>query len=187
MTADTRKKYLWYVVYAVAGLLLLDRVAITPATRGWTAQGERIESLRKKVARGETFLARETITRNSWNSDLRNNLAADNATAENQAYQAMVRWAQDSGVVTNGLNPTWQNHEDGGYETFEVRATITGDQPSLGKYIYDLEVDPLPVNLEECEIVTRDNRGAQLTMTLRFTFARLAAATTATAGTRRAK
>ena len=170
MTADTRKKYLWYLVYAVVGLLGLDRVVITPATRGWIAQGERIDGLRKKVARGETFLARETLTRGSWNSDLRHNLAADNATAENQAYQAMVRWAQDAGVVTNGLNPSWQNHEDGGYETFEVRATVTGDQGQLGKYIYDLEVDPLPVNLEEYEIVTRDNHGAQLTMTLRFSF-----------------
>ena len=44
--------------------------------------------------------------------------------------------------------------------TFEFRATVTGDQATLGHFIYEMETDPIPVNLEECEIATRDAQGA---------------------------
>ena len=39
-----------------------------------------------------------------------------------------------------------------------------------------MESDKVPVNLDEFEISTRDDRGAQLTMTARFSFLRLNAA-----------
>jgi len=50
----------------------------------------------------------------------------------------------------------------------------TGSQAALSRFLYELESDSsVPVNLEECELTTRDARGSQLTLTARITFLRL--------------
>jgi hypothetical protein len=69
-------------------------------------------------------------------------------------------------------SPQWQDNSDNA-KTLEFRATATGTQASLGRFIYEMETDKIPVSLEEYEITTRDEHGAQLTMTARFTFLRL--------------
>ena len=175
MTSDQRKTVLKIAAMGIVGLFLLDRLVITPATQSWIDQSDRIAALNKKVTRGESLLERESSIRGRWSTMLRANLPNDNSVAEYNAYRAFGRWVAESGVISNSLTPQWQNHDDG-YETFELRVTATGDQISLGKFVYLLETDPLPVNLDECEIVTRDVHGSQLTMTMRCTFARLSAA-----------
>ncbi len=176
MRSEQRTALLKIAAGAVVGLFLLDRLVITPATQSWVDQGGRIDALNKKVTRGEALVERESNIRQRWQSMVRANLPADNSVAEDEAYRAFVRWVQASGVTIVSQNAQWQNHEDGNYETFELRVTATGDQVSLGKFVYALEADPLPVNLEESEITTRDAHGSLLNMTLRVTFARLATA-----------
>lgn len=167
-----RKTLLMVAAGAVLGLALLDYVVIEPAFQSWHEQGDRIDALSAKVDRGEKLLARETQTRARWAQMQRANLPADNAAAENIAYRAIGRWEADSGITPTSFNPQWQEHDEG-YDTYECRVAAVGNQASLAKFIYDLEVDPAPVSLEECEISTRDTHGSQLTMTARFSFIRL--------------
>ena len=101
---------------------------------------------------------------------LRANLPADGSAAEAAAFTAVSRWQGDSGVSVTSLTPQWQTREDEGYDAFEFRAAMTGDQVSLGRFLYELETDPMPCNLEECEISTRDAHGQQLNMAARFSF-----------------
>ncbi len=107
----------------------------------------------------------------------RANLADDNSTAGGDILNAVNRWKLASGIGLSNLVPQWQEHEDLGYDENECRVTATGDQKTLGQFLYELETDALPVNLEECEIATRDAKGQQLTLTARFSFARLTADT----------
>ncbi len=157
----------------VAGLFLLDYVVIEPAVSAWSAQSDRIAALQKKVDRGQTLLDREDRIRNVWAAMQRANLPADNSVAEAAAFTAMNHWKADSGIALTNLTPQWQTHEDEGYDAFECRAAGTGDQVSIGRFLFDLNTDALPCNLEECEISTRDAHGQQLTMTARFSFARV--------------
>ena len=157
----------------VAGLWLLDFVVIEPAIHGWDEQSDRIAALQKKVDRGQNLLDREDLIRNHWAAMLRANLPLDDSAAEASAFTDMNRWKADSGITLTSLTPTWQTHEDEGYDAFECRAAGTGDQVSIGHFLFDLGTDNLPCNLEECEISTRDAHGQQLTMTARFSFARV--------------
>ena len=68
-------------------------------------------------------------------------------------------------------------------ETARTRATrrleftisINGDQASIGRFIYEMENDSIPVSLEKCDITSHDTRGAQLTLAATFSFLRLPA------------
>lgn len=157
---------------AVVGMFLLDRVVITPAIANWHAQSERVALLREKVQRGEQTINREKSIRDRWAEMHRANLPKDVSTAENDVFKAVGRWARESQISFTSLTPQWQTHEDG-YQTLECRMSASGDQKTLGRFIHELETDPMPVSLEECEVTTRDPHGAQLTMTARFSFLRL--------------
>jgi Tfp pilus assembly protein PilO len=127
------------------------------------------------VQRGQQLMDREDSIRNKWKSMLQANLPDEVSLAESEAYQAFDRWATDGGISVQSLLPNWQDHTDEGYETLECRVTAVGNLASLGRFVYDLETDPIPVNLEECELAARDESGSQLTMTARITFLRLIA------------
>jgi len=174
MKASQRQSLLKIGAGAVVCLFLFDSFVITPAIARWHAQSERIAALQEKVDRGRKLLERENSIRGRWADMERANLPEDMSVAENQVFKAIGRWARDSQIAFTSLTPQWQSHDEG-FETLECRAAGTGDQASIGRFIYEMEVDHLPVNLEECEITARDPHGSQLALTARFTFLRLAA------------
>ena len=177
-----RQTLLWWAVYAVAGLWFLDTFVIEPAFHAWSEQGERIASLQKKVDNGRKLLEREKIIRGRWADMQRANLSDDDSVAGGDILNAVNRWKLSSGIGLSNLVPQWQEHEDLGYDENECRVTATGGQTEIGHFLYALETDPIPVDLEECEIATRDAKGQQLTLTARFSFARLAADTGSNVG-----
>ena len=168
-----RQTLLKLVAGSCIGLLLLNWLVIDPATHSWSEQSERIAALRTKVDKGRSLLDREDRIRNLWAAMLRANLPPDVSAAQAACETAISRWQGDSGITVPSLTPQWQTREDDGYDEFEYRIAATGDQVSLGRFIYDLATDPMPCNLEECEISTRDAHGQSLNMAARFSFVRV--------------
>ena len=173
MTANKREAILKILVGVVVGLFLLDRLVLSPAIAGWKAQGERLTALRQKVQRGRQLLSREKGLHERWREMQQANLPADSSNAENEVYKAMSRWTVDSRVSFTSLTQQWRQHEDDGYDTFECRATATGELAALGRLVYEIETDPLPARVEECEISARDAQGKVLGISLRFSFAHI--------------
>lgn len=172
MRSKNREALLKIAVAVVVGLFLLDRMLLSPAITRWKAQSDRITDLRQKVLRGRQLLDRERSIHARWAEMQRTDLPDDLSSAENDVFKAISRWARESRVGFTSLTPQWRTHEDG-YDTFECRASATGDQTSLGRLLYEIETDPLPAHIEESELTARDAQGKQLTLTVKFTFVRL--------------
>ena len=173
MRNNRRETFLKIGVGVVAGLFLLDRVIITPAFAGWREQGERLAALRKDVQRGRQLIEREQSLRGRWEEMQRTDMADDTSIAENDVLQAISRWTLDSHVNLTNLNLMPRRAGEEGCDTSECRVTATGDQAMLGRLLYEIETDPLPAHVEECELSARDAKGTSLTMTMRFSFVRL--------------
>jgi len=170
MKPEQRKTFLMIASAAVVGLFLLDRMVITPLSARWKEQGDRIADLQQKVQRGRQLLEREDQIRTRWADMVRADLPG-----ENEAYKAISRWAIDSQITFTSLVPQWQMQtRDQDYDLLECRATAEGNQATIGRIIYDLETDHIPVNLEECELSTRDGHGTQVTFAARFSFLKFA-------------
>jgi Tfp pilus assembly protein PilN len=173
MTSEQRLAWLKIAAAGSVGVLLLLQFVLTPVTQRWKAQNERIALLREQVERGQLLLDRETAIRDRWDSMLRNNLPADPSAAENELIKAIARWVGESRVALTSLTPLWRPH-DQGYQTLECRATATGSQSALSRFLYEMETDPMAVRLETAEITARDDKGRQLTLNARFTALQLA-------------
>ncbi len=172
MSAKRRETLLKIAVGAVVALFLLDRVVLSPAFAGWKAQSARLTALRQKVKNGRQLTEREKSLRARWDEMQRANLPSDRSSAENDVYKALSRWTAESRIAFTSLNPNWRDHDEG-YATFECRATAVGDQAALARLVYEIETDPLPARIEECELTARDAQGKQLSLALRFSFVRI--------------
>ena len=147
----------------------LCALVLSPGLAAWKAQGERLAALREKVERGRGLIEREKSLRARWDEMQRTDLAEDISTAESEVFKGIGRWGRESRVSFTSLTPQWRSHEEG-YDTFECRATATGEQQALGRLLYEIETDPLPARVEEVEFAARDNKGQQLGLTLKFSF-----------------
>jgi hypothetical protein len=171
MENKQREIYLKIGVAIVVGLFVLDRFILTPAIAHWKDQSENIATLRTKVQRGRQLIEREKSIRERWNEMIRTQLPEDRSVAEGEVYKAIGRWSLESRINFNNLVPIWTSHPEG-YDTFQCRVTAAGDQASLGHLVHEVEVDPLPARVEECELAARDAKGQQLNLTLKFSFIR---------------
>ena len=176
MQSKRRETILKITVGAALALLLLDQVVLTRVLAGWKAQSARLDTLRQKVQRGRQLLDREKTLRTRWDEMQQANLPSDVSDAENAVYQALARWTIDSRVSFTSLTQQWRGNDADGYDTFECRATATGDQAALGRLVYEIETDPLPARVEECEVSARDAQGKVLGLSLRFSFVHIAEA-----------
>ncbi len=173
MKPTQRQQLLKLAAFGLGGLWLLDVVVVEPAIHAWSEQSERIEALQKKVTRGDALLERADTIRGRWADMQRANLPADLSAASGSALGDLGRWTSTSEVSLASFDPQWQTHDAGDYDTYDCRASVSGSLVHLGRFIYELEVDAAPVNLEECEIATRDAHGQLLTMNARFSFIHL--------------
>ena len=181
MRSNRREALLKLAVMVVLGLFLLDKVVLSPLIAHWKEQGESIAMLREKVTRGRQLLEREDSIRGRWTQMNQSDLADDSSVAESEVFKGVARWASQSGINFTSLTPQPKTGQDG-YDTLECRATATGSLAAVRRLIYDLETDPLPARLEECEITARDAKGQQVTLTMRFSFVRLASTPASTHG-----
>lgn len=172
MPIENRQTLLKVLTGAAFGLLLLDKAILTPATNAWKEQSAKISDLEQKVRHDRQLLQRDQQLRTRWAEMQRTDLAPEISVAESDAFKGIARWARESRVSITSLTPSWRTSDDE-FDLYEVRAAITGTQASLGRFVYELEVDPLPVRLEDCEWTARDAKGQQLNGALRFTFIRL--------------
>lgn len=172
LSPEQRLTYLKIGAGACGALLFLNWFVITPAMSAWTAQSARIDALRQKLEKGQQLVQRETSIRGHWAQMQRESLPSEVSLAENQAFEGIGRWERDAGISFASLTPQWQDHDEG-YRTLNCRATATGTQAAIGRFLYDMQTDNLPVNLEEFDIASRDERGAILTLTCTFSFLQL--------------
>jgi hypothetical protein len=172
MRTKNRELILKMVVVAVVGLFLLDWMILSPLIAHWGEQTERITQLREKVARGRQLIERERAIRERWAEMAERDLPDNVSEADNEVFKGVSRWAAASRASFTSLAPNWRTHDEG-YETYECRATATGDQASLSRLLFEMERDNLPARVEEVEFTTRDKTGKQLLLTARFSFLRL--------------
>ncbi len=163
-----RSSLLKIVAIGMVALLVLDHLVFSPLLQRWKESSERIDQLRSTVARGRQLLEREDGIRRNWAQMLEKDLPADHSLGENNVMKAIARWVRESRVTCSALTPQWQTPEKE-FQLLEMRVSLTGDQGALFRFLYELEIDPLPVRLKTCEFSTRDDKGRQLMLNVTFT------------------
>ena len=171
MNIQNRQQFLIVLTVAVLALYFGDLLVFEPMVKWWKSREEKVVALRQQVNEGKTLIRREQIIRGEW-ADMRTNaLPNDSSLAEQQVLKSLADWAGDAGVNVSSETPQWQpdqgsENDPDNYSTLDCRVEASGDISTLSRFIYEIENDPMPLQLSSVELTASDDRGQQLTLGL---------------------
>jgi hypothetical protein len=159
---ENRQHVLAALAIAVVGLLLLDKLVITPLIAGWKERSLRIADLQKSITQGSALLARGETIRERWSNMQTNTL--QEASAERKILEAFQRWSEKSNISISSIQPNKRTEED--HISLECRANASGRVEALARFLYEIEHDPMALRVENLEITSRDESGRTLSLAL---------------------
>jgi Tfp pilus assembly protein PilO len=165
MKIENRQHVLLVVTLSLLGLYVANLLVYGPMVKWWDTRQAGIKELRQEVKDGKSLIRRETYIRSEWSNMRTNALPDDPSQAEQQLLKAFNGWAGDSGVNVSSVTPQWQNDQDD-YSTLDCRVEASGDLASLSRFIYEIESDPMALQLASIELTASDDKGQQLTLGL---------------------
>jgi len=175
MQIKNRQQLLIIVAGTAFALLLGDSLVFSPLVKLWRTRSERIVELRNKVKAGDELLRRDTSIQARWSQMQANTLTNNPSLAEEKLLAAFDQWSQDARISVNSITPQWKRDNDE-YQTLECRVDASGSVGALGRFLYNLEKDPMAVKIESLEITSRDKDGQQLSLGLQISGLVLSAA-----------
>lgn len=167
LTPENRQRVLVLAASLAVGLLVLDRLVLGPYLAAWRDRAERITALDMQVTRGEALLDRAEGLQDRWDRMRADALPSERSSAEEKVLQSAAAWAREARVNFTSLTPQWRQPEPA-YELFECRAAVNGNLSEIARFLYAIERDPTAVRVEELQIASDDDRGRQLSLSLRF-------------------
>lgn len=167
MQIKNRQQLLIIVAGVAFGLLLGDALVFSPLVKLWKTRATRIVDLGKKVKNGEELLRRETTLESRWTHMQANTLTNSPSMAEQQVLAAFDKWSQDARISVNSITPQWKRDNDD-YQTLECRVDASGSVGTLGRFLFNIEKDPMALKIESVEITSRDKDGQQLSLGLQL-------------------
>ncbi len=174
MNLKNRQTVLTFIAIAVVALFILDRLVFGPLIAGWKKRGETIAGLRESIQKGQSLIARESITRGAWNEMRKNTLPASASQAEKTLLEAFDRWTRDSRITVNSIKPQWKRGANDEYSLLECRIDAAGDLGTLTRFLHEVERSEMALRIDSVELTTRDTDGRQLALGLSVSGLRLA-------------
>jgi Tfp pilus assembly protein PilO len=166
--SEKRKRLLYIVAAVCIAAWVADTLVVTPLTDLWSARSARIQELRQDLVKGAGLLDREPALKAKWEAMKTSALPNRVSDAETAVLESVNRCTADSKLSVMSVKPRW-NLAVKDFQTLEIQLEGVGGIDSVAKFLYDLEVDPLPLRVEDLEITAQDEKGARLNLTLRFT------------------
>ena len=175
MMTNMPKRQRWLILVAGAGVLLLglDRIVFTPVGEVWRAHADEIQQLKGSVASGRSLIARDAHLRQVWAEIQSGALPRDQAQSEYDLISAFQSWGRTSGCELGSIKPLWKHGATDDYSLLECRLDATGTLATLSRFLYELEKSPLALRADSVELVSRDDTGQRLTLSLTITGLRL--------------
>ena len=167
MPIKNRQQMLILAAFAGLALLVGDSLIFSPLVKVWKSRSEKIVELRKQVEKGDRLLKHEESYRTNWAQMQTNALPHNPSLAEQQVLQAFDKWSQDSRISVNSITPQWKRDNDD-FTTLQCRVDASGTVGTVGRFLYNIEKDPMALKIESVEITARDKDGAQLSLGLQI-------------------
>jgi type II secretion system (T2SS) protein M len=167
MGFKNRERILIFVSLLCVAFLVGDKFIITPLASRWTKKSASISELEQSIEKASLVLRRKDLLSERWNDMKMKCLPGEKSIAEKQVLNAISDWVRESRIGITSLKPRWSGGDDE-YEKLEFRLTATGNIDSVTRFLYELESDEIAIKLEDVEISSRDKRGRDFSLSIKF-------------------
>jgi hypothetical protein len=163
METKNREKLLLIATAGCLILLLVNWLVVSPLIASWHHRSDHIVELRKSLADGALLIRRGDTIREHWDRMSTNALSSTPTVAERQLFDAFDRWVRESKVTEGSFKPLLKQTDDN-YSVMECHAEVTGTYDTIIRFLYDLEKDPMGLQLQDVEMTSRDDSGRQISL-----------------------
>ena len=87
--------------------------------------------------------------------------------AEKAVLESVNQWIAESKLTVTALKPHWTRPNKEA-QVFEVQLDGKGTMESTARFIYALETGNLPLRVENLELISQNEKGQELNISLRF-------------------
>lgn len=165
---QTRERWLAGAVGVIAGLWLLDVLAIEPGLAWYRGIQEDTRKTARGVAETRILVDRAERIHAEWRSQHAAGLLDDEDAARFHLQQALAAAAKSSGLTLDSVGGGQRIPAVHGtaYDTIRSAVNGQGDLPGVLTFFAALEEAALPVRIERCELASRDGRKDQVDVAL---------------------
>jgi hypothetical protein len=153
MMMSKRERYAAIGAAAAVLLLALNYFIFMPYTDERNDLDSRSAGLYQKQDDANTLFDRQRRLTRVWNQ-MQKGLNVDSSTAESQAEQAVIDWADASGMTLTGLRPG-KTAPENGFLAISFTATGTGSMPDIAHMLWSLESATIPVRISDMQLKPR--------------------------------
>jgi hypothetical protein len=156
-------------VISAVGLVLLAiyYMVLSPYLDERDENASRLMALNQNFSDASTVFDRELKLRKVWN-EMQKGLNVDASTAESQAQQAVIDFADASGMTLTGLRPGKTSPGEDNFVVISFTVTGTGAMPDIARMLWALESSSIPVRVSDIQLKPRkegtDDLLAQFTL-----------------------
>ena len=169
-----RQRLLILIAGGCVVLLILNSIVFSPLSDLWSSHAMEIKKLEGEVADGRSVVARGPQTRRVWSDIQTGALPKDQAQAEHDVLANVESWGRASGVELGSRKPLWKHGQTPAYSLLELRLDATGPLSALSLFLYYMEKSPLALKVDSVELISRDDTGEKLTLSMIVTGLKLA-------------
>jgi len=152
---------------SVVGLLLADRIVITPLSNLWKERAAKIGLRRAEVRKGEALMQRESFLVRRWKEMNASSLPLDPSQAEDTVLSQLDAWSRSSGLAIASYTPQWRSDATD-HSRIDVRVDGVTSMGGLVDFLHRVDRKELPLRIDLLALTARDKTGSQLGFEMRL-------------------
>lgn len=166
MVVSKRERYVVIAAIAVVGLLLLDRVLVTPLLARMNDLRASVEKAEDKQRENQGTVQNGQNAGRRWREMSAGALKVDAAATESQAVNSIGDWAQQSGMNLASVNPEGQPQREKEFMRVTFRASGTGTMRQIGEFLFRIQSASIPVRVTDMVVNSKKEGMDELTIQL---------------------
>ena len=163
MILSKRERYIAIGAGGALGLMVLNMYFLTPYIERQRQISQATDKVKEQLDRSNTLLRQERDLKPVWKEIVTGGLKAVPPDAESQAENAVQDWIRDLGVslTLTDLKPD-RPTADGKFEIVGLHVTATGRMAAINKFIWSLELSPVPLRVTDVQVTPQKEGTDQL-------------------------
>jgi hypothetical protein len=143
------------VTLIAVGAVAINHYVVSPYVEARAAAVSDNTTLTKKVNDNRRLFRLKRDSQRQWSDMLKGGLRGNAYEAEQQMYQAVEDWADESGVSVATINPLERTARNDRIQTVRLRVTGSAATPALTKLLWAVESSNVPMRVEELSLRAR--------------------------------
>ncbi len=167
MVLSKRERYIALASAAAVAILALDYFLLDP----YLAQRDAIASERDATTAAQNdasdTLQKQNKLKKVWAEMQAGGLKSSESEAESQVLNAVIKWADESGIALDALKPE-RSTEEGKFQVISFTITGEGKMSQVARLMWAMETASIPVRVNEMQVNPKREGADDLSVRLSF-------------------